>query len=494
MSTLDLQKCLSFMSSLMQQTDIHPSCLAHLIQSFNFEWLNSQDTNGRKVALACISAMVSILAKKSGNSTQAQIKAGNAAYKLRGPFEVRDSVLYIGFDSPKIEINHKHAIDLLKSSCVPTPTESYVYSYGIKRHGMGQSSLLLTLTTQRLLELLSDPRLVGCLPDPTNSVIFIQLVLPGKALNPSISFQTETFDDWSARQESDWTKSEPEYQKSLYHNLSHMIDQVFGKSEVIDIRPIITRPISIGRLADDIFSESDDMNSPPISICKGDIAKNQQKSCLNMIGKRSYGSDVLREKVRINHEHRRCFAANENDNIEKLDQNLKKERSANDKTAFKKVNHEPSLTLNGLFKKRSKTVDINNTANKAASFQNIKETDTRDSECTLGRIINSKFRIREVKRHSKQSSPLSKISRSMEFNKTSAKIKKGIQSLTFTELKQLAESPPPSTTKVLKLDLFKLSSLQSSDTITIKSRGNLAVDINDGSRAVGFFRVRRKKN
>ena len=466
MSTLDLQKCLSFMSSLMQQTDIHPSCLAQLIQSFNFEWLESSDSNSRRVALACLSAMVSILVKKSGQTTRAEIKSGRAASNLKGPFEVRDSILHIGFDGGIVDTNNNEANALLKLSCVPTPTESYVYSYGLKRNGIGQTSLLLTLTTQRLVELLSNPRLVTCLPDPINSVIFVQLVLPGKPLNPSIGFKKESQEEWAARRKPEPARLTSDYQRSIFNNLIHKLEQAFNSQSPA---AVTVRPLRIGALIDDVVSDSDAGSYPQARTMKA-VASQYDRRCSLFDNNTKCGERPGFYKIKAK---------------DSISVKVIRDSSINDVPRFKRINEKPVVSLTDISKIRSKTMDIRRGLSEVASFHNLQ---IQDSEFKIGKGTLISFRIGEIRG---QNIKTPKRYGSVDINKASRRNIQQKQLFTFTDLPKVNEFN--SRTKIPFLNNFKPPIINSSETMTSNSKELVGAEPLKGSRNMGFFKVRSKK-
>ncbi len=97
------------------------------------------------------------------------------SFKLEGPFLIQDSLLYITYSE---YISNQLHYDTLTSirKLHSTHSDNLIYSYALERSNTTKS-LIIGMTNDRLCEILANPRLINCLPDPETNLIAFNIRL-----------------------------------------------------------------------------------------------------------------------------------------------------------------------------------------------------------------------------------------------------------------------------------------------------------------------------
>ena len=114
---------------------------------------------------------------------------------VRGPFNVKDNILYLSFEEMIDPNTHKLICQNLMVYNRFLRQDGILCSYLLKREG-NKSPLLLNLTLDRAIELLGPGSTVGCLPDPASTTIYINLKFYPSAFSSKLSLCFQTFNQW----------------------------------------------------------------------------------------------------------------------------------------------------------------------------------------------------------------------------------------------------------------------------------------------------------
>ncbi len=156
--------------------------LIYTLKTLDFGALESSNLTCRKMAAVLGGLMIQSLARTMASSKDANCAIENnvagvlqeiLGQGLKGPFVLKDTFLYLTFEENVTEQKHQEMIKALRRQQV-CKKKDMIFSYMIERSSDSQP-LAINLTKDRLFEILNNPRLLDCLPDPATTLISIDL-------------------------------------------------------------------------------------------------------------------------------------------------------------------------------------------------------------------------------------------------------------------------------------------------------------------------------
>lgn len=100
--------------------------------------------------------------------------------QIRGPFVVIDTILYLRFDRNISIDTHRRTFKAAKSSGRHLDHSKFLMSYLLDKNS-GTPPLNTSITYERAVELLVQPAVLGCLPDPASTQLFLDFGVAGKS-------------------------------------------------------------------------------------------------------------------------------------------------------------------------------------------------------------------------------------------------------------------------------------------------------------------------
>lgn len=168
------------------------------LKLFDYDWLRSEDLSERRLSLLALTCLLkNIIVDK-------QFCLGlKDSQTVKGPFVVVDSILYLSFSPKQINDAHQRIYKTVtsrnKKIFKASQAQRSLFDYSIERLEK-DGHLVMSFGEERLLEILSKPHLLSCVPDPLKITIFIKLGIDqGKHLLASqaeILFQFMDYRSW----------------------------------------------------------------------------------------------------------------------------------------------------------------------------------------------------------------------------------------------------------------------------------------------------------
>lgn len=182
--------------------------LIQSLQSMNYGMLVCKNEIDRKMLVVCIGILLQCLykstksySKDNSSSTEGSSRTIKDALsqanfeELKGPFVVQDPLIYCTFDPSTITASkHQDMCESMKRTQL-TKQDNLILTYLAGRCGEGKP-IAIGLAKDRLFEILANPALFACLPDPATTTIAFNLKKGTKCLLNTLEFTSLTFTEW----------------------------------------------------------------------------------------------------------------------------------------------------------------------------------------------------------------------------------------------------------------------------------------------------------
>jgi hypothetical protein len=158
---LALKKCIQ---EYLKKDKVDHRELVELANSFDYSLVRSKSAETRKLAALFVGFILHLLHAKS--------PVGNKygffdSLEVSGPFISKGSFIYLSFNE---ETDFSFTQKFVNSTL--SKQDDILFNYAVKRSN-DQRVLLLGVCVHRTLQILSQPNLLDCLPDPQTTCIFI---------------------------------------------------------------------------------------------------------------------------------------------------------------------------------------------------------------------------------------------------------------------------------------------------------------------------------
>ena len=187
-------KCVSVKRSIVDMTvrdTLDKNSVYRCINDFNFGLLKSPDARDRRLALLYASSLMSLLIKKHSLSRTSKLLE-----PLRGPFYQKGSLIFLTFEP---EIHEKSYSYILQKTHSPNyqeqNQENLTFSYLLNCLNSDKKKCI-GISQPRILDLLSNPALINCFPDPQTECIFFNLKQGNRPQPLGLSFVQIGYEEW----------------------------------------------------------------------------------------------------------------------------------------------------------------------------------------------------------------------------------------------------------------------------------------------------------
>lgn len=181
---LALKKCIQ---DYLKKDQVEFKELIELANSFDYSLLRSKSVETRKLAVLFIAFILHLLHVKTPVSSKYGFFD---CLEISGPFFCKGSFIYLTFDhETDVSFSHKFMNSTLSKQ------DDILFNYAVKRSN-DKRILLLGVCVDRTLQILSQPNLLDCLPDPKTTCIFINTKQVGKLPFLSLELNHLGFADW----------------------------------------------------------------------------------------------------------------------------------------------------------------------------------------------------------------------------------------------------------------------------------------------------------
>ncbi len=191
-------KTIDRMGDQMQSAD-----LVKAIKSFDFGMLQSSDETNRRFAAVCSGILMQSLLcciTQESDKMSPQINKSDAVQtilpELKGPFLIKDPFIYMTFERPVSNYQHNQMLEATRRQQTGKQI-NLIYTYLVNR-GENTAPLAIGLAKDRLFEILANPRLLDCLPDPATSLIAYNLRQGTKSLSIAYNFIPLEYSIWTS--------------------------------------------------------------------------------------------------------------------------------------------------------------------------------------------------------------------------------------------------------------------------------------------------------
>ena len=167
--------------------------ILNLIESFNFALLNCSDPLDRRISLLfgafLLNQVFEIMAgKKDQNLT------------LRGPFKQKGNLVFLNFKDSENTPDDQEMQSILEETLLPTymirHQNDVFMNYGLKCSSRKKVKVI-PVSLSRVLEILSKPStLLGCLPDPLNVTVFVDMRHGERKSISCMNFENSSLEGW----------------------------------------------------------------------------------------------------------------------------------------------------------------------------------------------------------------------------------------------------------------------------------------------------------
>ncbi len=150
-----------------------------LLQNSLDQLMESSNISYRKLAAVIIGVSVRWILTVALNCQDEKQAAQELASQginmtFKGPFQIKDCLFYLRKEESILREHHLNLIEHSRTQQGCTVNNHLIYSYLVQRSGSNKP-LIVGLTTDRLFEILANPRLIDCLPDPQAASIAVSL-------------------------------------------------------------------------------------------------------------------------------------------------------------------------------------------------------------------------------------------------------------------------------------------------------------------------------
>ncbi len=224
-----LSKILKYIDRMDAQ--MSRSSLVNTVRMMDFGVLLSADQPIRKLLTLCSGVLLYCLRQTLGDESDLnQIFKQDqliVLQEVKGPFVIRDPYIYLTFEHEVSDQQHFQILEAARRQQI-TKHRNLMYTYMIKR-GSDASQIAIGLTKDRLYEIMANPRLLDCLPDPANTLLAFDLRHGTKCLSHVFKFVHQNFTDYvSSRASFTRTIQNIENNNHEESNLLGQINEVFS--------------------------------------------------------------------------------------------------------------------------------------------------------------------------------------------------------------------------------------------------------------------------
>lgn len=179
-----LKKCIQ---EYLKKDQVEYKELVELANSFDYSLLKSKRVETRKLAVLFIAFILHLLHVKPPVTNKYGFFD---CLEITGPFLSKGSFIYITFDcETDVSFSHKFMNSTLYKQ------DDILFNYAVKRSN-DKKVLLLGVCVDRTLQILSQPNLLDCLPDPQTTCIFVNTKQVGKLPFLSLELNHLGYGDW----------------------------------------------------------------------------------------------------------------------------------------------------------------------------------------------------------------------------------------------------------------------------------------------------------
>ena len=245
-------KCMSVKRSitdLLFRSDIDRPLVARMIEDFNFGLLLADDREDRKLGLIYGSFLLTLLFKSSSALCDSQLPTyPEPTLHLAGPFSRTGALVFLNFDKRAFEQSHRSIqLKTLSPYHKDIKQQHIIFNYVLTSLS-GDRSMLIGVSIDRVLDILSKPQLLDCIPDPRDTCVYFNTRQGNRIQSEDIAFEHLDYTAWTRKyfsgRASAELRSTPFLKGDSGLNLHFWGDPKHGFQKHLDLSTIEAAPTS----------------------------------------------------------------------------------------------------------------------------------------------------------------------------------------------------------------------------------------------------------
>lgn len=212
---------------------------------------------------------------------------------FNGPFHIKDNLLYLSCQKTIAPHRHFDFLEALRTQHNFSTSDNHIFSYLVQRASPSKP-LVIGLTIDRLFEILANPRLFDCLPEPQTTMIAINLRQGTRSISDLISVTYKIPSTWVSLNAGllSTQEQEPEQEKELLNrNKPKQNSEVNDRKDSVQISVHKNKPfvIKLSTKTIEAFKEIQPIEElSEVSINDADYSLNAHASQYNPLSSKGH--------------------------------------------------------------------------------------------------------------------------------------------------------------------------------------------------------------